>query len=164
MQTFLTHILSGHSLSILTIVLWITEFMKSGARKKVALFVNRSMALQCMTWKYRHKNSMHTMEHLAAPLNKSATFFPSTLLNKTDVLIMKITINCKEWPLKLCIIKKLNVNFWMNNLDEILELYQKVSDGNLLFWLCVQSYFEPRDILRPCSDIWVYPVPTYCYA
>ena len=48
--------------------------MKSGERKKVALFVNRPMALQCMTLKYRHKNSMHTMERLVAPLNKSATF------------------------------------------------------------------------------------------
>ena len=26
------------------------------------------------------------MERFVAPLNKSATFFPSTLLNKTDVL------------------------------------------------------------------------------
>ena len=44
--------------------------------KKKALFVNRPMALQCMTLKYRHKNSMHTMERLVAPLNKSATFSP----------------------------------------------------------------------------------------
>ena len=36
------------------------------------------------------------MERLVAPLNKRAIFFQSTLLNKTDVLIMKITINCKE--------------------------------------------------------------------
>ena len=49
--------------------------MKSDARKKVALFVNMPMALQCMALKYQHKNSMHTMERLVAPLNKSATFF-----------------------------------------------------------------------------------------
>ena len=73
MQNLLTHILSGHSLSlsILTIVK-VTEFLKSGARKKVALVVNRPMALQCMTLKYRQKNSMHIMERA---LNKSATFF-----------------------------------------------------------------------------------------
>ena len=64
MQNFLTHILSGYSLSILTNC-EITEFMiQSGARKKIALFVNRPMALQCMTLKYRHKDSMHTMDHL----------------------------------------------------------------------------------------------------
>ena len=44
-------------------------------------------------------------------------FSPSALINKTDVLIMKITLNCKEWPLKLYVIK----------------CCQKVSDGNVLF-------------------------------
>ena len=97
----------------------ITEFMKSAARKKVALFVNRPMALQCMTLKYRHKDSMHTMERLVAPLNKSATVFPSTLLNKIDVLIMKIMINSTEWPLKMCVRKFcmhsiLNEQIWLN--------------------------------------------------
>ena len=78
----------------------ITEFMKSGARKKIALFVNRPI------WRFNawHKNSMHTMEHLLAHWIKMP-LFPNTLLNKTDVWTMKITIYCKEWPLKLCIIK-----------------------------------------------------------
>ena len=52
----------------------ITEFMKSGARKIVALFVSRPMALKCMALKYRHKNSMHTLERLVAPLNKLPLF------------------------------------------------------------------------------------------
>ena len=66
-------------------------------------------------------------------------FFPSTLLNKTDVLIMKITINSKEWPLKMCVRKSrmhyiLNKQFWLN----ISRVISKVSeDGNFLFWLSV---------------------------
>ena len=41
------------------------------------------------------------------PIEEKCHFFPSTLFNKTDVLIMKIglILNCKEWPLQLCIIK-----------------------------------------------------------
>ena len=97
MQNFLTHILSGYSLSILTTVLRNHGIYDiSCKKKKVVLFVNRPIALQCMTLKYWHKNSMPTMERLVAPLNKSATFFPSTLLNKTDILIMKIMIYCTE--------------------------------------------------------------------
>ena len=75
MQNFLTRILSGYSLSILTTVLRNHGIYETGCKKKVALFVKRPMALQCMTLKYRHTNSMHTMERLVAPLNKSATFF-----------------------------------------------------------------------------------------
>ena len=66
MQNFLTHILSGHSLPILTTVYCeITEFIKSVAKK--ITFVNWPM-------KYRHKKAMNTMEHLVAPFNKSAVF------------------------------------------------------------------------------------------
>ena len=56
----------------------ITEFMKSGERKRCTVtfcqlaYIRRFNA--CMALKYRHKNSMHTMERLVAPLNKSATF------------------------------------------------------------------------------------------
>ena len=68
------------------------EFMKSGTRQKV---------------KYRHKNSMHTTERLVAQLNKSATLFliTSTLLNKTDVLIMKNNDKLQSVTTQLCIIK-----------------------------------------------------------
>ena len=50
--------------------------------KRVALFVNRPMALQCRTLKYRHKDSMYTMESLVAPLNKSATFIQAPCSTK----------------------------------------------------------------------------------
>ena len=83
----------------------ITEFMKSDARKKVALFVNRPMALQWMTLKYQHKKQHAHNEAPWSPIEQKCHFFPSSLLNKTDVLIMKITINCKEWPLKMCVRK-----------------------------------------------------------
>ena len=88
--------------------------------KKVALFVNRPMALQCTTFKSRDKNSMHIMERLVAPATEQKFhFFPSTLLNKTDVLIMKITINCKEWPLKMRVRRFglryiLDKQYWLN--------------------------------------------------
>ena len=111
MQNFLTHILSGYWLSILPIVLWNHRIYE--------IRCNRSMALQCTTLKYRHKNSMHTMKRLCSPIEQKCHFFPSTLLNKTDVLIMKITINGKEWPLKMCVRKLcmhyiLNEQFWLN--------------------------------------------------
>ena len=61
MHNFLMHILSGYSLSMLTeFYCKITQFMKSGVRKKVALFVNRSIALQCMTLKIPEPNTAYT--------------------------------------------------------------------------------------------------------
>ena len=66
MQNFLTHILSGYSLSILTTVLWNHGIYEIRCK--------RPMALQCTTLKYRHNNSVHTMERLVALLNKSVTF------------------------------------------------------------------------------------------
>ena len=87
--------------------------------KKVALFVNRPLALQYMTLKYRHKKSMHTMVAPGSPIEqKCHFFFSSTLLNKTDVLIIQIIINCKEWPLKMCVRTFLmhyilNEQFWL---------------------------------------------------
>ena len=121
-------------------LLWeITEFMKSGARKKVALFVNRPMAFQCMTLKYRHKNSMHTMERLVAPLNKSATYFPSTLLNKT--LFFYYENNNKLYRMTIQNVRKkishaLHLK-WTILIKYFTSVYQKVSDGNLLFGLSV---------------------------
>ena len=69
-QNYLTHSLSGYSLSILrNHGIYEIRFQKKFC--------------QCMTLKYRHKNSTHTHTHththtvesLVAPLNKSATFF-----------------------------------------------------------------------------------------
>ena len=41
------------------------------------------------------------------------------------------------------------VNFQMNKLDEIiLELYQKVSDGNWLFWLSVYSFIIFENVIQ----------------
>ena len=65
--------------------------MKSGGRKTVALFVNNRPI-----WRFE----MHDIEipaqkqhaHNGAPCNpieQKCHFFPSTLLNKTDVLIVK---------------------------------------------------------------------------
>ena len=127
MQNFPTHILSGHSLSILTMYCEISEFMKSGARKKLHFL---SIGL--------YGASMHDVEipaqkehaHNGAPCSpteQKCHFFPSTQLNKTDVLNMKITINCKEWPPQIVHNNFLYVNFWISKLDEILlELFQKV--------------------------------------
>ena len=95
MQNFLTHILSGYSLPILTniIVSKIIQFMKWGAGKKLHL---RPIALQCMALKYQHY-TQHT--HNEAPcrhIEENCHFFSKHLFNKIDVLIMKITLNCKE--------------------------------------------------------------------
>ena len=152
MQNILTHNLSGYSLSILTncTVKWRNLWNQVQGKKKVALFVYRPIALQCMKLRYRHKtqHSIDTMKRLVGPLKKSATFFPSTLFNKTDVLIMKLMLYCKEWLLKLCVhvITKNYVKFWMNELDEIHSwvINQKLSDGNLLFLAeCIILYGWP---------------------
>ena len=63
--------------------------MKSGARKKIALYVNRAYGA-----------SMHDIEIPAqkqhahngvpcSPIEQKCHFFPSILLNKTDVLMGK---------------------------------------------------------------------------
>ena len=135
----LTHILNSYSLSILITVLWNHGIYDIKWKLKVALFVNRPMAFKCMTLKYRHTNSMHTMKRLVAPLNGSA-IFPSALLNKTDVLMTKITVYCKEWQLKMCVIKYSCITFQIKKKTDytFLELYQNVSDGTLtMFWLGV---------------------------
>ena len=69
--------------------------MKYGARKRLHfLFVNTPIALQCMPDIETPAQKQHT--HNEAPCRpieeKCYTFFPSTLFNKADVLIMKITL------------------------------------------------------------------------
>ena len=112
----------------------------------VALFVDYRLIMALLDawhWNAGGKKNAHN-EVPSSPIKQSATFFlQSTLLNNTDVLITKI-INCKEWPLKMCIIKFCmhyiwNEQFWLNI---ALELYQKVSDGNLLFWLSIYIYLS----------------------
>ena len=54
-----------------------------------------------------------------SPIEKKCHFFPRTQLNKSNVLIMKIMINCTEWPLNMCVRKFcmhyiLNQQFWLN--------------------------------------------------
>ena len=75
------------------------------------------------------------------------------MLNKTYVLIRKMKVHCKEWPLKLCIIK-FSLCWFLNEQirwkARLLESYQKVSDGNLLFWL---SVFIIRIMCIPCAQI-----------
>ena len=138
------HILSGHLPSMLTIVLWKHGIMKSGAREKVALFVNRPMALQCIhdieiNVQVCTKRACTQWSALCSPVEQKCYFFPSTLLNKTDVLIMKITINCKEWQLKLCVIKFslyiMLIFEWTNYMSYI----KKCQTGTyiVLFWLSV---------------------------
>ena len=70
----------------------ITQFMKSGARKKVELFVNRPLALQCMTVKYQHKTQHTHNEAPRRPVEEKCHFFASTWFHKTDVLIVKINL------------------------------------------------------------------------
>ena len=69
-------------------------------QETAALFVSRPIALCRMTSKYQHKTQYTRKRHL----KKSATFLlqtPSLLFfNKSDVLIMKITLFYKEWLLK----------------------------------------------------------------
>ena len=77
--------------------------MNSGARKKVALFVNRPMALQ----------SMHDIEipaqrqhaHNGAPCRPiiKVPLFSKHPAKKTDVLIMKITMTCNELDHSNCV-------------------------------------------------------------
>ena len=107
--------------------------------KKLTHLVNRPMVLPCMTVNYQHKTQHTHNEAPRLPVEEKRHFYASTLLNKTDVLIVKITFNFKDWPLKLCMIKFCLFYFWMNKFDEMLfELYQKVSDRILLFfWLSV---------------------------
>ena len=62
--------------------------------------------------------TVHTMKHLVAPLKKSATFFPSTLFNKTDVLIMIIMLTCKEWFVHNKILLMLSFE-WTNQMSYI---------------------------------------------
>ena len=80
----------------IAITFWIT--FRNVFRNVILVHVNTPIDIPAQ------KQHAHTMKHLVAPLTKSATFFPSTQFNKTDVLIMKITLNCKECLLKLCVI------------------------------------------------------------
>ena len=67
------------------------------------------------------EKKQHThSEGACRPPDEKCHFFPYTVFNKTDVLIMKSTLNCKEWPFKLCIRFCCHVHFWMNKFDEIL--------------------------------------------
>ena len=71
-----------------------------GARKRVAIFINGPIVLQC-----KHKTQHTHNEAPCRPTEETCHFFPSTLFNKTDALTIKITLNCKKWLLKLCVIK-----------------------------------------------------------
>ena len=75
----------------------ITQFMKSGARKKKLNFLSKGpIALQCMTLKYQHKTQPTHNEVPSRPIEeKCHFFFPSTLFIKTDVLIMKIMLTTR---------------------------------------------------------------------
>ena len=72
------------------------------------------------------------------PIDEKCHFFPNILFNKFDILIMKIMLNCNEWPLKLCMRKFTLCSFLMNKLHEILlEYISKSVRRELLFWLSV---------------------------
>ena len=86
------------------------------ARMTCVLWRESGVSLRLTAW---DKDRMHTMERLVAPLEQKCHFFPSTLLNKIDVLIINIIINCGEWPLKMCVTKFrmhyiLNEKFWLS--------------------------------------------------
>ena len=76
MQNFLTHIFSGYSLSILTIVLRNHGIYEIRCKNKKLHF------LSIRLWRFNNnawhgipaQNSMHTMERMVASLNKSAIF------------------------------------------------------------------------------------------
>ena len=74
MHNFLTHILSGHSLSILP------GIYEIGCKKKRLHFLSIGLCYGASMHDIEipgpAQNSMHTMERLVAPWNKSAIFFP----------------------------------------------------------------------------------------
>ena len=100
----------------------ITEFMKSSARRKKKLHFLSIGLWHFNAWHWNTITKQYA--HNGAPgsgslIEQKCHFFPSILLNKTDVLIMKIMINCTEWPLKMrvrkfCMHYILNEQFWSN--------------------------------------------------
>ena len=98
MQNFLSHILVIRC-PYSPLNFEIMEFMKSGTRKTKLHFLSIShMAFQCMTLDYRHKQQYAHNEAPCSPIEQKCHFFPSTLRNKTELLVIKIkiTLNCKE--------------------------------------------------------------------
>ena len=111
-------------------------------KKKVAVFVNRPIAPQFMALKYQHKTAW-TQEAPCRPIEETRHFFfPSTLFNKTDVLIMKITLNCKEWPFKLCVkILFMLIFEWINELKYFLIYIKKCQTGTYFFgWVYIKKF------------------------
>ena len=97
------------------------------------------------------------------PIDEKCHFFPNILFNKFDILIMKIMLNCNEWPLKLCMRKFTLCSFLMNKLHEILlELYQKVSDGNFCFgWVYTYQWdYAQMLVFGICLCEWCKFAPT----
>ena len=82
MQNILTRILSGYSLSILTTVLGNQGIYKIWCKKKGCTFCQQAYGDSMHDIEIPAQNSMHTMERLVAPLNKSATFFQAPCSTK----------------------------------------------------------------------------------
>ena len=84
---------------------------------------------------YRHKTACAQCERLVAPLNKSATFFPTTLINKTDVFIIKNNDKLHKMTTQN-VRKKIShaLHFkWTILIKYFTSYIKKCQDGNLLF-------------------------------
>ena len=136
MQNFLMHILSGRSVQLNVIFIYNQNinFVEQGAWKKVALLFNGATrrSIVCMLFLCRYFNVMHWIA--IGLLIKSATFFLA--LYFINSVISQYSGECGQWITTQNGRKKIlhALHFkWTILITYLLKLYQKVSDGNLIF-------------------------------